>query len=735
MNSDPHRISLAARRARRCAALVGAACLLGFVAGAAGAGNRAVSFAPGPEIPAGPAPRSAAVADYNRDGKLDLAVGNGGYAPDLRILLGNGAGGFRAAGAPIDAGGDAVLADGDFNGDGIPDLAVGSSKVLRILLGDGAGDFSPAPGSPVAVQGAPVTITVADLNRDGKADLVVPVYDNGLRIAVLLGDGAGGLAPAAGSPLPVGRSDFIAVVARDFNGDAKPDLAIANNGANEIFLRLGDGAGGFGPASSVLVVRAPGPLTAADVNGDGKADLLAVVAKGTVVLFGNGAGGFRTAGAPHPAGGNDITVADFNGDGKLDFATANGEASRIAVLLGDGAGGFAPVALSPFAAYATRQVVAGDFNGDGKADILALSAVGDPWWPAPRTSAVLLQTAAAPQVVSARSAGARPAVFSTRGTIKLLAANGTQAAVLTGRVKGACGPVVVWTAPRRVSKSFKPGYLGCSGDGVSELAMGGGQVAWIEEGGGNNLELYVMAAKLSGRKAREVEYASNGDRAGGDPTGDWVGLLLGGGSLLAYNDWQVVCTHSDPDEGYCEEYGIGRRQLVRISGARGSAVRSGPGSFPLEAVGGGRMAVESAGVVEVLAANGATVATLPAASDDPPRALALSASRLAIERTFTLDLYDAATGSRTQSLRLGPAAALRLAGVNSKVALLRGSRGLVLVRLSDGKLISLPLRSAGRPIVDVRLTDAGLFYAYNLPRAAAKGRIVFLPNASLLARF
>ncbi len=735
-DADPRSRSLGARRARRCAALAGAACLLAFVAGAAGAGDTAVSFAPGPEIPAGPAPLSAAVADFNRDGKLDLAVGNGGYAPEVRILLGNGAGAFRAAGAPIGASGAAAaIASADFNGDGVADLAVGSSNVLRILLGDGAGSFNPAPGSPVAIGGEPVGITAADLNGDGKTDLVMPVFDNADRIAILLGDGAGRFAQAAGSPLLVGRGDFVAVVARDFNGDAKPDLAIANNGANEIFLRLGDGAGGFGPASSVLVVRGPGPLAAADVNGDGKADLLAVVAKGTVVLLGNGAGGFRTAGAPLAAGGNDITVADFSGDGKLDFATADGEANRIAVLLGDGAGGFVPVALSPFAAYATRHVAPGDFNGDGKADILALSGVGEPWWPAPRTSAVLLQTATAPQVVPARSAGTRPAVFPTRGAIKLLAADGARAAVLTGRVKGACGPVVVWTAPRRVSKSFKPGYLGCSGDGVSELAIGDGQVAWIEEGGGNNLELTVMAAKLSGRKTKQIDYVVNGDRAGGDPTGDWVGLLLGGGSLLAYNGWQVVCTHSDPEESYCVQYGIGQRQLVRISGGRGTAVRSGPGSYPLEAVGGGRMAVESAGVVEVLASNGSAAATVPAASDDPPRALALSGSRLAIQRTFTLDLYDPATASRTQSLQLGPAAALQLAGVNSKVALLRGPRGLVLMRLSEGKLVSLPLRSAGRPVVDVRLTDAGLFYAYNLPRAAAKGRIVFLPKATLLAHF
>jgi hypothetical protein len=148
------------------------------------------------------------------------------------------------------------------------------------------------------------------------------------------------------------------------------------------------------------------------------------------------------------------------------------------------------------------------------------------------------------------------------------------------------------------------------------------------------------------------------------------------------------------------------------------------------------MAVESAGAVSVLAATGPTVTTVRAVKDNPPRALALSRTSLAVERTFTLDLYDPATGTQAKSLPLGPAAALQLAGVNSKLALLRGPRRLVLVRLGDGKLVSLPLSAAAtKGLVEARLTAAGLFYAYNLPRAAAKGRIVFEPTAKLLARF
>src|SRR5438067_8055216 len=133
------------------------------------------------------------------------------------------------------------------------------------------------------------------------------------------------------------------------------------------------------------------------------------------------------------------------------------------------------------------------------------------------------------------------AVFTISGRVLLLAADGNSAAVTT-EVKRACARrIVVWTAPERRSTSVKPGILGCSGDGVSRIAVGGGRVAWIEQGGGNNLELTVMAAKLAGGGVKQFEFATNGDRAGEYPTGDWVGQLLGGGPLLAYNSWTQIC--------------------------------------------------------------------------------------------------------------------------------------------------------------------------------------------------
>jgi hypothetical protein len=143
----------------------------------------------------------------------------------------------------------------------------------------------------------------------------------------------------------------------------------------------------------------------------------------------------------------------------------------------------------------------------------------------------------------------------------------------------------------------------------------------------------------------------------------------------------------------------------------------------------------AAGAVSVLGPTGSRVATVPALDTNPPRAIALSAKCLALQRTATLDLYDPATGAATGSLPLGAAAALRLVAVNSRLALLRGTRRLVLVRLSDGELLVFPLSSvAAAKLVGARLTEAGLFYAYNLV-GTKKGRIVFEPTARLLSRF
>jgi hypothetical protein len=346
--------------------------------------------------------------------------------------------------------------------------------------------------------------------------------------------------------------------------------------------------------------------------------------------------------------------------------------------------------------------------------------------------ALMLVAAALSNSSAATSAREANAILTTRGRVLIMAADGSRVAVATGQTKRGCGRVVVWTAPGGRSRSFKTygGHLyGCGQEEtrryhVSQLALGGGQVAWIGVTGGNNVELHLEAAKLAGRSAKEIDFRS----WSGDGRGEWVGRLLGGGPVLAYNRWGLVCDLECPPQ----KLRLVDSELVRISTGRGIVVKRGRGSRPLAAVGGGRMAVWSAGAVKVLAPNGSRIATVAAARGNPPRAIALSRSYLDIERMHTLDLYDPATGRKARSIPLGPAASFGLVGANSKLALLRGLHRMVLVRLSDGKRVAVPRPSAR--IVGAGLTTAGLFYAYNTRRTSARGRIVFEPTADLLAR-
>jgi hypothetical protein len=245
---------------------------------------------------------------------------------------------------------------------------------------------------------------------------------------------------------------------------------------------------------------------------------------------------------------------------------------------------------------------------------------------------------------------------------------------------------------------------------------------------GCNMGLLVASAKLSHGKVVTSDQAPN-TYGNGDPAGTWVGRLAAGGPLLAYNRWKVVCRGGDAD-GVCpsDAYDLTGKSLARVVAGRRAVLRR-RGSSPLLAVGGGRMAVATGRSVAVLSPSGSLIADVPVSV--PPRAVSLSSTRLAVQSPLTLDLYDPATGKQVKSLALGSSASFELSGVNAKLALLRGPDRGVLVRLGDGKLISLALKG----LVDAKLTDAGLFYAYNTPKAAMKGHVVFEPTAKLLVRF
>ena len=279
------------------------------------------------------------------------------------------------------------LAVGDFNRDGNPDLVVAlggaNGNTVNVLLGDGAGGFA-TPGTMIAAGASPSFVAVGDFNGDGKPDLAIANSLASGTLTVLLGDGAGGFSPAPGSPFAVGANpQFLAI--GDFNGDGNADVAVSNFTSKDVTVLLGNGLGGFAPApgSPIASVQNPAAVAVGDFNGDGKLDLAVACNHCVAVLLGNGVGGFTAApNSPYALGKviSAVVVADFNGDGKQDFATTNFDDNSVSVLLGDGTGSFNPATNSPFpAGLFPDSLAVADFNGDGRPDLAIANFQGPPY--------------------------------------------------------------------------------------------------------------------------------------------------------------------------------------------------------------------------------------------------------------------------------------------------------------------------------------------------------------------
>jgi FG-GAP-like repeat len=306
--------------------------------------------------------------DFNSDGKLDLAVAN--YNDNtVTVLLGNGDGTFLpATGLPVSVGANPTdLVSADFDGDGKLDLAVANStdNTLTILLGNGDGTFTAAP-SPAA-SGTPFGLAVGDFNGDGKLDLAVANFDVNT-VTILLGNGDGTFAPAPSPAATAGP----ALVVGDFNGDGELDLAVTGRGNSTVTILLGNGDGTFTPISgccgtAVDLTHTLG-MTAGDFNGDGKLDLAVTIqnlqplfpADYIAILLGKGDGTFTPTDFALLLYNDPYSLAlgDFNNDGKQDFATASDPYNYVSVLLQIPPSGPAPD-FSIAATDTSRSVQAG----------------------------------------------------------------------------------------------------------------------------------------------------------------------------------------------------------------------------------------------------------------------------------------------------------------------------------------------------------------------------------------
>lgn len=346
--------------------------------------------APCSPIQTGPMPGRPAIGDVNNDGKHDIAVACGtccGSQPDARsghvlVFLGDGRGGFRPAGERIIVGPSALkVAIGDANGDRNADLFVieHNTDNLTVLLGDGTGAFSAAPGSPFSHGHAqrPHThdVAVADVNGDGRLDaLATRCNDN--RIAVMLGDGAGGFAPGPGSPLPAGRHPYEGLTVRDVTADGKADVIVANLQGDTISVLAGDGRGAFAqsPGSPFAAGPRPGTLVVADLNADGRDDIAATHDDEALlaVLLADGHGGFAPAkDSPLTLGQRiwGVAAADFDGDGNMDLAGAQWDGAAL-LFRGNSTGGVTGESIRLPAGSGSGQLAVADLNGDGRPDIV-----------------------------------------------------------------------------------------------------------------------------------------------------------------------------------------------------------------------------------------------------------------------------------------------------------------------------------------------------------------------------
>ncbi len=370
------------------------------------------------------------MADFNGDGRLDLALANS-LDPRVRVALQNADGSFAAAQA-VDVGGISVqpqdLLAADFSGNGRVGLAAvdgfGGAVTVRLGLGDGtfqvprhfdvgnepsglvAVDFNhdgrqdlaaandgPPGGASVLMglgdgtfqqqtqftTGISSSIASADFNGDGRPDIVTTNYDPETAsgdVTVLLGLGDGTFQSAV--HYAAGDRPF-AVVTGDFNGDGRPDIAVVNQFSNNVSIFLNNGDGTFQAAVNYHVGAAPDAIAVGDFNGDHHLDL-AVANSGSndvTILLGDGHGAFQAMATTLTVGTSPsgIVVGDF-GNGHDDIATSNSGSGDVSVLMNLGGGAFAP-ATNLTASSGPSSIAIGDFNGDGVKDLAVSNALSD----------------------------------------------------------------------------------------------------------------------------------------------------------------------------------------------------------------------------------------------------------------------------------------------------------------------------------------------------------------------
>lgn len=527
-------------------------------------------------------PMSVAVADFDKDGKLDVAFATIGGV-NVGVHYGNGDGTFAAnpVEIPVGQGASNVVAF-DINRDGYPDLAVANSGdgTITVILNNGGGSRAFTSQGPLQAGGGPVQLVTGDFNSDGWTDLAcVNNTDSNVYIYLNL---AGVLtqnyiAPTGSSPT--------SLAAGDFNGDGKKDLIVTNSGDNTVLLLIGQGDGTFASGSTINVETNPVFIAAGDVDKDGHLDVVLTGNTDSVIQVLPNQGG-AVFGYVASTGNSPVAAvtADFNNDGIPDVAVINSGSMTVTLLKGLPIGfttktnGFmSPSTWASLATGASPSAIAtADFDRDGCADlVIANQTAGKVWVYLGNCNGTF--KAYSSYGVGSNPAGIAIADFNGDGYPDIAVANSgsSNVSILINNQNGTFGNKTDYAVDSGPAGIVAGNFNSiASGDTNMDLAVATGSTVSILLGKGTGgflpYQSYTTGSGASSLVARDLNSDGILDIATANSSDGTVSVLIGNGDGTFKTKTDYACGSSPTAISTADFKGLGHNDLVIANGPSGT---------------------------------------------------------------------------------------------------------------------------------------------------------------------